>query len=101
MKICPECQSREVEFRCRICSECRCINSQLSKDIYASTKEHAENQAKYNKSDKCKIVRKRAYKKWRENNKVSEGKRKQAWYDDNKEKVKLYNKKYYENKKER
>jgi len=98
-RICPEPHcSRELEKYQRVCSECRCINSQLSKDIYASTKEHAESQAKYNNSEKGKIVRRRADKKWREKNRNYNLKRLALWKSENKDHVKNYNAEYYRRK---
>ena len=32
-RICPQCGAREVEKRCRLCSECRAVNDEFYRDI--------------------------------------------------------------------
>ena len=60
---------RELEkYQKKECTECVAINIQISKDCYATTDEYKQSQDKYNKSEKGKIARRRADKKWRENN---------------------------------
>ena len=39
MRICPECESRELEKRQRICSECREINHAIAVDTWQSDNE--------------------------------------------------------------
>ena len=87
---------RELEKWCRLCSECRAVNDQMSKDIYIQSKKGVEAQDKYNKSEKGKITRRRADKKWREENQDI----KQEWKDENKKHIKEYNKKYYQRRKQ-
>lgn len=86
---------RELEKYCRLCSECRAINDQIAKDIYNSTRQGAESQNKYNKSDKGKITRRKAETKWRLSHKDYKKEKKSEWYNLNKEHVKQYNKNYY------
>jgi long-subunit acyl-CoA synthetase (AMP-forming) len=101
-RYCPEPHcSRELEKWQRVCSECRTVNSQLSKDIYSASKEGAIAQDRYNKSEKGKIVRRRADKTWREKNREQNLKRLHDWKIENKEHIKKYNREYYKNKSER
>lgn len=101
-RYCPEPNcSRELEKYQRVCSECRTINSQLSKDIYSASRECAIAQDRYNKSEKGKISRRRANKKWREKNREQNLKRLKNWKIENKEHIKKYNREYYKKRTEK
>jgi hypothetical protein len=96
MRFC-EC-GRELEKYCRLCSECRAINDQIAKDIYVQSEKGIQSQDKYNKSEKGVISRRRAVKKWDLENIELKRKIKQEWNIKNKDRIKEYNKSYYENK---
>jgi hypothetical protein len=95
MRFC-EC-GRELEKYCRLCSECRAINDQIAKDIYVQSEKGIQSQDKYNKSEKGVISRRRAVKKWDLENIELKRKIKQEWNIKNKDRIKEYNRSYYEN----
>lgn len=41
-RICPQCESREVEKYCHICSECRQNNIDFAHDVYNASAVHKE-----------------------------------------------------------
>jgi len=47
VKICPQCESREVDPRCRICSECRTVNRYLSQARTEARPERREARREY------------------------------------------------------
>ncbi len=62
-KICPECEIREIEKHCTLCSECRETN------IYF-TRLKAEHNYKTNNREKYLISRRKTYKKYNEKKKM-------------------------------
>jgi len=86
---------RELDKYCRVCSECRAVNAQISKDIYCVSAEGKISISKYLQSDKCKNANKKAFKKWRDKNIEIEKERNHQWKLDNLEYIKKYNREYY------